>query len=372
MPYFLKLHFNPDHDRSQLKPTMRSDGSVDHYELGYVQNVIVEQLIAEIVEVSEDEAAELDSRFILSDKTLPAGTNTAANPASPDQLLAKANGHPCWENGRVCVRKVLTVPTDVSFRTGNILFVGDLLVEKSILSGFKVQARNILVKGHIGGAEVTAQESIASESGVKGERQAVITAGKSLRVPFCEHAKLLAKENILVGGVCMHCDLYVGKQLAVKGKLIGGIVYCRQVAYIQDQLGGGGGNETELVLGYDPFLLHKSEVLDEQIEDVEEQIENLKKEMEKHAALEQEHRPRILALEKKMHAMLSQKIRIWDLIREREITRKCGVVVPGRVLPGVFIRIGEASFEVREPLENVRFTLQDDEIRLSSPAMKTK
>ena len=372
MPYYLEFHFNPDHDRNKLKPAMRGDGSVDHYELGYVQNVIMDQLIAEIREVDEAEASQLDSRFILEHKTLPAGPNTTVNPDNPNQLLARANGHPCWENGHIAVKKVLTIPGNVSFHTGNILFVGDLLVERSIFSGFKVQARNILVKGHIGGAEVTAQESIASESGIKGERQAVINAGKSLRVPFCEHAQLLAKENILIGGVCMHSDLYVGKQLAVRGKLIGGVTYCRQVVYVQEQLGGGSSSDTELVLGYDPFLLHKSELLEEQIEEVEEQVEDLKSQIEKHAGQETELRPKIIALEKKMHAMLSQKIRIWELIKEREATRKCGVVVPGEVRPGVMIRIGEAVLETRERMENVRFTLQNEDIHISSPAMKTK
>ncbi len=371
MPYYLHLFFDPDHDSSRLKPAEREDGSVDHYELGYVQNVIMNQVIAELREISEKEAAGLDSRFVLAESTIPGGSNTAVNPHNPLQLIAKTNGYACFENGRVAVKNVLVVTTDVSFHTGNILFVGDLVVEKNVLGGFKIQARNILVKGHIGGAEVTAQESIAAESGVKGERQALISAGKNLRIPFCEHAKLLAKENILIGGVCLHSELYVGKQLAVKGKLIGGSVYCRSIAYVQEQLGGSG-NSTTLTLGYDPFLLRKSELLDDQIEELEDELDTMKSRIEKFNSLETEIRPKILAAEKKRLALLSQKLRIWDLIKERESLRNCGLVVPGTVMPGVTISIGEASRTVNEPLENVRFTLRGDKIHISSPAMHTR
>lgn len=372
MPYYLHLHFNPDHGEEQLKPAVREDGSVDHHELGYVQNVVLDQLIAEIREVDADQLPNLDERFVLQDKTLPAGNNTTVNPANPNQLLAKANGYPYWEQGRVHVKKLLTVSGDVSFHTGNILFVGDLLVESNILAGFKVQARNILVKGHIGGAEVTAQESIASESGVKGERQAIVSAGKSLRIPFCEHAKLLARENLIINGVCLHSDLYVGRQLAVKGKLIGGTAHCMYLVYVQEQLGGGSGNTTEVVLGYDPFLLRKSEILAEQIEEIEEEIDELRSKIEKFAALENELKPKVHALEKKMHALLSQKLRIWELIKEREASHKSGLIVPGEIRTGVIIRIGEAVLTIKEPLRNVRFSLRDGEIKVGSPAMKSK
>ena len=170
----------------------------------------------------------------------------------------------------------------------------------------------------------------------------------------------------------MHSRLFVGRQLAVKGKLMGGAVYCRGIVYVQEQLGSPGGVETELLLGYDPFLLHKAETLESHIEEQEDEIKQMKRQVEKFAGLEAEMRPRILAAEKRLHALLSQKIRIWDLIRERESTKKCGVVVPGRVLPGVLVRIGDASLYVDRPMDNVRFFLQGDNVQTSSPAMSAK
>lgn len=372
MPFYLRHFFDPDHDHTRLKPKELEDGSVDHYDLGFVQNVVIGQVLAEVVTIDDTPTEELDSRFIMEEETLPVGRNTEPNPANPRQLIATANGYATYDQELIAVKKVLTVHGDVNFHTGNILFVGDLVVNRSVRSGFSIQARNVLIKGHIGGAEVTAQESLAVESGVKGERQAVINAGKSIRLPFCENATLLAKENILINGVCMHSVLYVGKQLAIKGKLIGGAAYCRSVVYVQEQLGGGSATSTEIVMGYDPFLLRKSELIDEQIEDLEDTLEDMKGQAAKFAAKEFELRPKIIALEKKMQALLGQKIRIWDLIKERDTSNKCGIVVPGTVHSGVVLRIGEATMAVRESMENVRFTLADGEIKVSSPAMTSK
>ncbi len=372
MPYYLHHHFDPDHDHTKLKPRVREDGSVDHHDLGYVQNVVMDQVIAELRKVTDEAAKGLDRRFILEKPKFPAGKNTAPNPQNPAQLLSKANGYACYEDGLIRVRKVLSVPRDISFHTGNILFLGDLVVEKSVMSGFSIQARNILVKGHIGGASVVAQESISAESGIKGERSAILNAGKSIRIPFCEHAVLLAKENILINGVCMHSDLYVGKQLAVKGRLIGGAVYCRSIAYVQEQLGGGPNTLTRVILGYDPFLLRKTMEIDDQIEEQTEILDELKSKVEKFAGLEQELTPEIIATEKKLHALFGQKGRLWEAINNRESSRSCGLVVPGEVKPGVVISIGEATYDVREPMSNVRFTWREGQIVHSTPAMKTK
>ncbi len=372
MPLYLQHHFDPDHDLSRLAPQERDDGSVDHRDLGYVQNVVLDQVIAEIKELSEAQTQGLDKRFILQQAAFPAGKNTAPNPNNPAQLLAKVNGYACYEKGLITVKKVLLVPTDISFHTGNILFVGDLVVERNIRSGFSVQARNILVKGHIGGATVSALESIVAESGVKGERSAVITAGKSIRVPFCEHAVLLAKENLLINGSCMHSDLYAGGQIAVKGRLVGGDVYGRGLVYVQDQLGGGPNTLTRVVLGHDPFLLRKIMEIDDMIEEQHEDISEMKDRIARFAGLEKELTPKILAAEKKLQALLGQKSRLWEAVHKRETTGACGLVVPGEVRPGVYVSIGEATLEVREPLNNVRFTLQSGEVRSSSPAMKAK
>ncbi len=69
MPYFLHHYFDPDFDYQRLKPKIREDGKVDHYNLDYVQNVIAGQVLAEWKEVDLTEVDNLDSRFVSEKNT---------------------------------------------------------------------------------------------------------------------------------------------------------------------------------------------------------------------------------------------------------------------------------------------------------------
>ena len=76
MQYYLRHYFNPDFDYLRPKPGVGEDGeSSDLYSLGYVQNVIAGQLLAEVTPL-EQAGAEPDPRFVLSRPVLPGGANT--------------------------------------------------------------------------------------------------------------------------------------------------------------------------------------------------------------------------------------------------------------------------------------------------------
>jgi hypothetical protein len=370
MPYHLRLYFDPDLDLQRLKPKETADGTVDHYDLGYVQNVIMTQVVAALREVSGDEAADLDPRFVLDEPRLPAGPGTRVNPDDPRQLLAEHNGYVLWQDGRILVKKVLTVPGDVDFHTGNILFVGDLVVQGSVRSGFEVQSRNLLVKGHIEGAQVSSEGSIVAESGVKGGKTGMLKAGKSMRMPFCENARLTAGENILVDGSSMHCELYAGKQLAVRGRLQGGCVYSNTLVFVGGRLGGGSTSTTRVVLGYDPFLLLKVEALEDTMREVQMRLDYYAAQCDKGPAHKEEFGPKKEAAQRKLEIFGGQREALWERIRAGASTERCVLAVPGTVHPGVEIAIGDTELKVSEPCEDVRFLLRDNQIVTRSPALK--
>ena len=84
MQYYLRHYFNPDFDYLRPKPGVGEDGeSSDLYSLGYVQNVIAGQLLAEVIPL-EQAGAEPDPRFVLSRPVLPGGANTQVDPAYPN------------------------------------------------------------------------------------------------------------------------------------------------------------------------------------------------------------------------------------------------------------------------------------------------
>ncbi|SKA72255.1 hypothetical protein SAMN02745704_00327 [Paucidesulfovibrio gracilis DSM 16080] len=370
MPYFLKHYFDPDFDYMRLHPRQREDGSVDHFDLSYVQNVVQGQVLAEMQDLSEEEAAEAESRFVLLEPRFPAGRNTELDPDNSRRMVAACSGYVFYEQGRITVKRILNVRRDVDFHTGNIPYVGDMVVHGAVRSGFRVRAAGLRVKGNIEGASVGAIRSIVCESGVKGGYNAFIDAGDSFRCGFCEGATIRTGANVLVEGACMHSRVFAGGKLAVKGRLTGCEVYCFEYAYVGEQLGGGMNAETSILAGYDPMLLYADRQLNERIAKLHEQIRLCEAHLGKNEAKDQELREARTELRKKLALLQRRKTKLWERIHATGMLERCRIIVPGTVKPGVEISIGPAYRKVDDFMENVRFYYKDREILIASPAIE--
>lgn len=373
MPHYIRHHFDPDFNHQQLKPRETDTGSVDHYNLGYTQNVIKGQLLAELLPLEEVDPETVDRRFVVEKPILPMGMHTRINPVNPSQLLADANGYVFYLDGRIAVKRLLNVRRDVDFHTGNVVFVNDVVVHGSVRTGFSVQGRNILVKDLVEGAVLTAEESIVLETGVKGAKRAELNAGKSMRMPFAESATLMTGENLLIDGSCLHCSLYVGRNLAVRERLLGCSAYCSVNAVIHEQLGGGDRRTlTQVILGYDPALLHKLEVLEYAIEDLQEELAELESNCAKSLTYREEYGEKCEAMRKKLGFLRHRRQKMTKKLEAGQNLEECRLAVPGEVRPNVEISIGQAFLRVTEPLRDVFFYLDGDEIAVGSPALKRK
>ncbi|MDK2954563.1 MAG: uncharacterized protein PWQ57_59 [Desulfovibrionales bacterium] len=372
MPYYLKCHFDPRFDPARLRPKELEDGSVDHYDLGYVQNVVMGEVIAELTELSDpDSDPGLDRKFVFEKKVFPAGPNTVVNPENDSQLLAGANGLVFMDAaGEIVVNQRITLNSDVDFHTGNIFFVGDLVVRGSLRSGFQVRAKNLLVRDLIEGAEVQSMQLLSCPGGVKGGSVASLKAGKSMKLGFAENAMLNAAENILIEKNAFHCKVYAGQKLAVKGRLIGGLYYGYQLVYVGEQLGGGMSAATQIIVGFDPQLLFEDQRMNEQLEGVQQRILQYQRQLERTPDAEEDLGPKLAKAEKKMTALTERKAAIWGKISATERLKNALVVCPGEVMPGVEISIGTSYLHINDYLKNVRFRLKDGEIVTESPALR--
>lgn len=369
MPYVLKFHFDPDFERHRLRPKSRDDGSVDQFDLGYAQNVVAGQILAEWEDVTPGEAVFGDA--VVSDTlAFPCGAGCRVDPDDPRTLLAKVNGHVSYADGRITVRETLALGHDVDFHTGNIVAIGDVHIGGSVRSGFEVTGRNVTVRGTMEASRVRAMGNIVCESGIQGGNRGTVRAGKSLRAKFCENVSLHARKNILIDGSSMHCRLYAGEKLAVKGRLIGGEVYCGEAVYVGERLGGGGQSQTRLLLGYDPELINKDLRLKALVREDHLEIEAIRADMRRGKCRAEECAPRLEEQLRLLDIHRAQLDRLWSspvALRQFSI---CRVIVPGRVGANVEIGIGEAVITAPEDARDVVFRYQDGEIVVEHPALR--
>lgn len=365
MPFLLKHHFDPDGDRENLKPEEQDDGSVDHYELNFVQNVEAGALIAEWVDVEEG-GDDVESRFIFMEKVFPAGKGTGIKKKSPDKLFAAVSGSVCYKDDKIVVLSALELENDVDFHTGNISFVGDLTVNGSVRSGFSVQGRNVSILGQVEAARIEAFNDLSCPGGVKGAGEGMLEAGHSIKLGFCEFGSLKAGSDVLVKGALMHCDVYAGERLAVGGRLTGGTIFCHEYVYVGGQLGGGLGTDTSLVLGYDPTLLYADRQYNKRIRRLHDDIRLLGKMLDKNDEHIEEYSQKLQVAQKELELVKLLKVKLWEGLKQSEKIKNCKVVVIGEVKPGVEISIGPAYLKVNDFLEDVYFYYANGEVKIGT------
>lgn len=377
--YYLLHYFDPDFSHLKLTPEQRADGSAELRNLGYVQNVVAGQVLAEVLDMEKHPDIPRDPRFIYQKRHLPIGPNCLSHPDNPDKIMAGVNGYVFYHNGLISIKKLLNVRGDVGFHTGNILFVNDLAVHGDVHTGFSIQARNILVKGQVQGAKLKSAGEMVCLGGVKGTNPSIvpdpaqevshsdhyvpntlIEARGNIRLPFCEHVQIRTRGNLVIDGSCMHSTLYVGGKLLVRGRLQGGAVYANSVVCVEKQLGADYSVPTKIMMGYDPFDFLKLQKLESQMRFLKDKLEYFKQMAARNEVMQLEYGPRIEIMRRKLAIAKKRRVSLWQKFTlDEKNAPKCRVVVHGKVMPGCEIGIGRAFFKSDIMGKNINFRLLD-------------
>lgn len=372
MWYYIRHYFDPDFDHLHLKPIADSTGRVNLRNLNYVQNVVKGQVLAEVLPIAENMSPLPERRFIMREPILPAGANTEPDPKNPNRLLSSINGFVFYYNKEITVKHLLNVRRNIDLHTGNIVFVGDLAVHGNVTSEFELRANNVMVKGIIEAAFIRTNGSIIGEGGFKGSQEGKLIAEKDIRLAFAETGEIRAKDKVAIDGSCLHCNIYTGS-LMVRGRLAGGTIRARHKVYVAHQLGLISALPTMVVLGQDPFLFRL-------VRKIKKDQARLQEKMDKFEAVRfrmeekgEEFIPdkNYLLVQKKLEVLQEKILRLQPHLNEADMSESI-LIVPGEVLPGVVVTIGDVSLKIQEPKRNVHIRRIGDEIVIREPAIVHK
>ncbi len=375
-------NFRTDHSRIELK---EKNGRVDFKDLNIVENVVAGQILAKKIPPEEGINGKTVTGMVLpaksgNDVEIQIGKNVKL---SDDGLtaIAEINGQVLLINGKINVEPVYTVDGDVNLHTGNILFLGTVVVKGNVEDGFTVKAAgNIEVLGSVGKATLDAEGDIIVHQGIMGKGSGVVKSGMSVFSKFIEHAVVDAGEYVVTSDGLIHSDVIANKKVICQGKravIVGGRIRAAEEINAKS-LGSVAGTETILEVGYDPRSkeqLMKLEgergELEAQLEEVEKNINTLEKlakiqrkklpeEKQKYLTELHESRSKILGeLEK-----LSREIeKINSYLESLKLIGK--ISASGRVYPGVKIFIKNANLVVRTEFKFVTFYLQNNEVKVT-------
>ncbi len=377
--------------RTQIQFKEDEFGKVDFHELGLIQNVTPGQVLAVKTPPTEGTPGrtvtgkEIKAKRGL-DVHIPAGKNTEL---SSDELIltSKVAGHVNWIEGRIEVEHLYTVTKDVDFKTGNIDYVGTVIISGSVKGGFKVKASgDIQVGGSVESAYIEAGGNVLIKNGVIGRGAARVKAGKNIITKFAESCTLEANEDIIVSGSILHSNIRAAKRVIAtdrEGTILGGRVLAGRGVYAK-KIGSWSEVKTSIEVGVAPNIRTEVMSLAEQVDQDKERLKKLQLEvatlLKQKTRLGQDFSPermQLLSSHLKEQGQLVTRLRgapeKLSSIKKQFFQKTFGKICASEVVyPGVKICISSAILFVKEPYKYVTFIAEEGEIVIRSYEDPTK
>lgn len=251
MTYLVKLEFgNPARSADE-----KQADHVDHYRSHIASAVKAGEQLAQLHHLEADAEGSEEiivqrPEDILSPSVELSETNTGLT------VISRQAGFPALRNGRLEISRELLIDGDVNFHTGNIDCSGDLVISGSIISGFKVKAENLKVKGSIENATIEVSGNLVCEGGIVGCQDHPLICRGSLWCKYLENSRIEVKADIFIAGSSLHSRMIAGGSIVFcsrEAMLVGGESWAGRSLYVA-VIGAKWATPTELTVGIDPFL----------------------------------------------------------------------------------------------------------------------
>lgn len=254
----LTFHF----DRQRLihfVPKQNEDGTVDFKDLGTVFNVKKgDVLVTKTFPTEGVNGYNVLGGVIRArkgkDVRLPKGKNTEL--LDDKTLVSAVDGKLEYDGHNVYINTVYTVPGDVDSSTGNIKFVGSVVVKGSVHAGFTIEAEgSVEVQGPVEDATIIAGGDIFLTYGIQGNEKGKIISGGNVITKFIQNAHVEAKGDIITEAI-IHATATAGNSIRVemgKGSIVGGSVAATNMITAKS-IGSPMGATTAVQIGVPPEL----------------------------------------------------------------------------------------------------------------------
>ncbi|MCR8845475.1 FapA family protein [Paenibacillus sp. SC116] len=366
------------------RPLEQEDGSVNLKELKQLQNVAKGQRIAELVpplagipgmdvtgEVVDGKMGK-EARFKIG-KNVVVVEEDRAMYAAIDGLISKTEGE------KMNVFPVFEVNGDVDYRTGNIDFIGTVVIRGNVLTGFKVKAvGDIRVYGGVEGAVLESQGSVEVSGGIIAGNKGSVNANHTIKCSFIQEANVNAGLDVIVSQSIMHAQVKAGRGVfckGMKGLIVGGLIQAGERVEART-IGNTMSTVTTIEVGVLPDLRNELNQLRANLKVCSDNLEKTEKALrilDQLASVGQLTDEK-LVMRIKLNATRKQaaqeklniRDRILEIERKLEETNVSLVHVTQTIYGGAKIVIGRYTRYVKDACKRATFQIVDGEVGMSS------
>lgn len=374
---YMKYHVNIE---NRGRPEEKADGSVDFKNLNLFTMVQQGDLLAEKVpatlgipgiDVLGNEIIGKPGKDIM----VPLGKNVQV--VDGKTLFATIPGQLLIANNKINVVPVIEIKEDVDVSTGNIEFIGDVIVRGSVQPGFSVKADgNVEIFGTVSGGIVEGKNVII-KMGIQGMHRGYVKAKENLIAKFIENATVYAGADIMVSDVVLHSRVSAGKKVLVEGKrglIVGGTTMAGELIRAK-VVGTQMSTIMALEVGVNPTLREEYQQLRGEMKKVNLTIEKTQKALSILRSMDQstlppDRREMLLKLTKAQFHLAGQgetmRNRMAAIEGEFDGMRDGNIKISDMIYPGVKVVIGTLIKPISEILKFVSLYAEDGEIKIGT------
>lgn len=360
--------------------TKREDGSMDYYDLGMITNVnpgdvLVTKEDPKMGKPGKTVTGEEINPSAPKDKDLPGGKNVEKR--DEHTLISTIAGQIVVDGNRINVLPIYEVNGDVDLSTGNIDFVGNVLVKGNVMEGFKIKASgNVEIKGHVFAADIDAGGEVIIKKGFVGKKKYHINAQGNVYVKFVENGIIKSEQNVLITDAIMHSQISAGRKVEVtqnKGLLVGGFISAGNLI-TANIIGSHLATATKLEVGIDPEMKNK---VKEMTEDLKKSKVNLDKSLKAVDILQKLKNQRgnlpedkvlmlyrLQSTSQKLQQTIDEKNAKLEKLKAKFDNVEGGrIIVNNKIYAGVRMSIGNSQYNVLNVMNRTSFVEEAGEVR---------
>jgi uncharacterized protein (DUF342 family) len=381
---YLNFYFEVDPSKIRLKETIT--GAINFKELNIIQNVMAGDKLAVKMPPEEGQPGRTITGKVLpatngKDAAIPLGNNVSVDKDGLT-IVANENGQVVFNAGKIGVEKVYTVDGPVGIKTGNVIFLGSVVVNGNVEEGYSVKATgNIEVMGLVDKAALDAEGDIIVRQGITGKPGVVVRAEQMIVAKFIENATVKCGSTIAVSDGILNSIVYAKQRIVCQGKraaLIGGKISAAEE--IQSKVIGSASGNTETIceVGYDPEIKENIDLfaekrmrLQEEFDELGRNIATLESIKEQQQELPEDKAAYLAELEEKRTEVSEEINNATDKIEElkeylTQLKTNGKVSVSAKCYPGTVIYIRDIRQIIRSEYKSVVFTASDGLFRIGT------
>jgi uncharacterized protein (DUF342 family) len=379
------IQYNFETDQTSIRLRESANGKVDFKDLNIIQNVVEGQPLAKKIPAESGTVGRTVTGKVIPAKngrdiSLPLGKNVHVGDDGAT-VIADMNGQVVVVGGKINVEPVYTVQGNVNLKTGNIIFLGTVIITGNVEDGFSVKAAgNIEVNGTVEKAELDAEGDIIVHQGITGKSSGLVRAGRSIWARFIENAVIEAGNMVVASDGIINSQVDAFKRIICQGKrahIVGGRLRASEEINAKILGSPTSGTETVCEVGFDPKSKEELSQLEIRKAESEKQLEEIQLNLQTLINIKKQRKSLPEDKEVYMNELMDKRqILMTDLQKINEDTEKAKdflnslktrgrVSASSKVYPGVKIVIREAKEDVRNEYRAVTFILENDLVRVT-------